>query len=215
MHFFNIFCYKFDRLAIENVNKNDFIRIIRASSSILSPNEITLRYSILNSFILSHVIQTGDINYDIITNIILTNFIENEISDLLNELTEIKDSYDSNESNIIAQNRWGKSCPNPGNFKGSILNILYSKNGFSEIIKQNMKAGGCNCSRANFIGSVLGAIYGINEEIDVNNEENNVKNNKINVKNNEKKGIPMEWILKTDKGLEIFDLALTRIALSQ
>lgn len=80
---------------------------------------------------------------------------------------------------------WGKPCANPGSFMGSVYSIVTS-NTYADGIRKTIKAGGCNCSRANFIGCVLGAIYGFDE----------------------KKGIPMEWIEKTDKSVEILERAI-------
>ena len=78
-----------------------------------------------------------------------------------------------------------------GSFKGSVLAILRADS-FANTIRKNALAGGCNCSRANFIGSVLGALYGIGGE----------------------RGIPLEWLEKTDKGKETLELALQRVAAS-
>jgi len=80
---------------------------------------------------------------------------------------------------------FGKPCPDPGNFQSSLLAILTASS-YSEAIQRNILAGGCNCSRSNFIGAVLGAAYGIGET----------------------NGVPLEWLNCTDQGLETFDLAL-------
>ena len=51
----------------------------------------------------------------------------------------------------------GKACSDPGNFKSSVHCIITSSNYEPAIIK-TIKAGGCNCSRAGFIGSYFSAL---------------------------------------------------------
>ena len=69
------------------------------------------------------------------------------------------------------------ACSYPGTFTSSIHSILNSKNYKSAIIK-TIKAGGCNCSRVNFIGAYFTALKGI-------------------------KSIPKSWIKKTDAAHKI------------
>ena len=70
-----------------------------------------------------------------------------------------------------AVKKLGMACSYPGTFTSSIHAILNSKNYKSAIIK-TIKAGGCNCSRVNFIGAYFTALKGI-------------------------KSIPKSWIKKT------------------
>jgi hypothetical protein len=67
--------------------------------------------------------------------------------------------------------KFGKACSYPGTFMGSIHAMLTSNNYKSAIIK-TIKAGGCNCSRANFVGAYFAAYKGF-------------------------KNIPSSWIKKT------------------
>jgi len=67
--------------------------------------------------------------------------------------------------------KFGKACSYPGTFMGSIHAMITSKNYKSAIIK-TIKAGGCNCSRANFVGAYFAAYKGF-------------------------KNIPSPWIKKT------------------
>ena len=55
--------------------------------------------------------------------------------------------------------KFGKACSYPGTFMGSIHAMITSNNYKSAIIK-TIKAGGCNCSRANFVGSYFSALKG-------------------------------------------------------
>ena len=78
---------------------------------------------------------------------------------------------DTKKPHIQTVKKYGKACSYPGTFLGSIHAILNSKNYKSAIIKL-IKAGGCNCSRANFVGAYFAALNGL-------------------------KDIPVNWIKKT------------------
>ena len=78
---------------------------------------------------------------------------------------------DTKKPHIQTVKKYGKACSYPGTFLGSIHAILNSKNYKSAVIKL-IKAGGCNCSRANFVGAYFAALNGL-------------------------KDIPVNWIKKT------------------
>jgi len=78
---------------------------------------------------------------------------------------------DTEKPHIQTVKKYGKACSYPGTFLGSIHAILNSKNYESAVIKL-IKAGGCNCSRANFVGAYFAALNGL-------------------------KDIPVNWIKKT------------------
>ena len=75
------------------------------------------------------------------------------------------------ESHIKVVKKFGKACSYPGTFMGSIHAMITSNSYKSAIIK-TIKAGGCNCSRANFVGAYFAACKGF-------------------------KSIPSSWIKKT------------------
>jgi len=56
--------------------------------------------------------------------------------------------------------KFGKACSYPGTFMGSIHAMISSSNYKSAIIK-TIKAGGCNCSRVNFVGAYFAAYKGL------------------------------------------------------
>ena len=74
-------------------------------------------------------------------------------------------------NHIKVVKKFGKACSYPGTFMGSIHAMITSNNYKSAIIK-TIKAGGCNCSRANFVGAYFAAYKGF-------------------------KNIPPQWIKKT------------------
>ena len=71
----------------------------------------------------------------------------------------------------------GMACSYPGTFNSSIHSIINSTN-YKSAILGTIKAGGCNCSRVNFIGAYFAALKGINS-------------------------IPKSWIKKTDSAKKI------------
>ena len=73
----------------------------------------------------------------------------------------------------------GMACSYPGTFNSSIHSIINSTNYKGAILK-TIKAGGCNCSRVNFIGAYFAALKGIGT-------------------------IPKSWIKKTDLAKKILD----------
>ena len=121
-----------------------------------------------------------------------------EDNELITEFGHIQESLSNSNNYSENVEKYGKACPYPGSFIGSLLAIsLCHRNqlGYADTIRKVIKVGGCNCSRANFVGACLGAIYGLQIENDPSTTH----------------GIPMEWILKTDKCLDIFTLALDSV----
>ena len=82
-----------------------------------------------------------------------------------------------NQNHIKVVKKFGKACSYPGTFMGSIHAIITSASYKPAVIK-TIKAGGCNCSRANFIGAYFVALKGI-------------------------KTIPLQWIKKTNASKKI------------
>ena len=80
-------------------------------------------------------------------------------------------------NHIKVVKKFGKACSYPGTFMGSINAMITSKNYKTAVIK-TIKAGGCNCSRANFVGAYFAAANGV-------------------------KNIPLQWINKTKSAKSI------------
>ena len=79
----------------------------------------------------------------------------------------------------IVVKKLGMACSYPGTFNSSIHSIINSTNYKGAILK-TIKAGGCNCSRVNFIGAYFAALKGFNT-------------------------IPKSWIKKTEPAKKILD----------
>lgn len=167
--------------------ENDVIaeKCIEEATKVLSASPIAVSHSLAAARILRKAIVTGDIAAISVTNVIETLHCDS----IVEEIQNVVSSISNNEDHIAAVDRFGKACGNPGNFQSALRSIL-SSNSFTDGVRKNILAGGCCCSRANFIGAVLGAAYGIDSD----------------------RGIPLDWILKTDKGLEVFSLAMEKVA---
>ena len=84
-------------------------------------------------------------------------------------IKKVKRLKDLNHIKVVK--KFGKACSYPGTFMGSIHAIITSS-GYKSAVIKTIKAGGCNCSRANFVGAYFSALKGI-------------------------KNIPTQWINKT------------------
>ena len=75
------------------------------------------------------------------------------------------------QNHIDVVKKFGKACSYPGTFMGSIHAMITSKD-YKDALLKTIRAGGCNCSRANFVGAYFAALKGF-------------------------KSIPSKWIKKT------------------
>ena len=95
--------------------------------------------------------------------------------DVIINIQKIKRLKDYNHIRVVK--KFGKACSYPGTFMGSTHAILTS-NSYKSAVTKTIKAGGCNCSRVNFIGAYFAALKGI-------------------------KNIPAQWIKKTKSAKNI------------
>ena len=77
---------------------------------------------------------------------------------VIKDLKKIKKLKSTPHSVVVK--KFGMACSYPGTFNSSIHSIISSANYKGAILK-TIKAGGCNCSRANFIGAYFAALKGI------------------------------------------------------
>lgn len=84
---------------------------------------------------------------------------------------------------------FGVGCPYPGSFQVALL-ALVSFPTFVDASRANVMAGGDQCSRAMFLGSVLGAAHGIGSA----------------------SGVPLDWIERTTAGVSAFETAINLVS---
>ena len=117
----------------------------------------------------------NDGNKDPVNSFIRLNSKNNYFKNVIENIKKVKKV--KNKPHNIVVKKFGKACSYPGTFNGSIHAIITSKSYSSAVIK-TIKAGGCNCSRANFVGAYFAARNGL-------------------------KGIPKDWIKKTNPAKNI------------
>ena len=83
------------------------------------------------------------------------------------------------KNHILSVKKLGMACSYPGTFNSSIHAIINSTN-YKKAILKTIKAGGCSCSRVNFIGAYFTALKGLDS-------------------------IPKSWISKTDAAKKIIN----------
>ena len=114
-------------------------------------------------------------NKDPVNSFIRLNSKNNYFKNVIENIKKVKKV--KNKPHNIVVKKFGKACSYPGTFNGSIHAIITSKSYKSAVIK-TIKAGGCNCSRANFVGAYFAAKNGL-------------------------KDIPKDWIKKTNPAKDI------------
>ena len=119
-------------------------------------------------------------NKDPINTFIRLNSKNNYFKNVIDNIKKVKKL--KNKPHNVVVKKFGKACSYPGTFNGSIHAIITSINYKNAIIK-TIKAGGCNCSRANFVGAYFAAKYGL-------------------------KSIPKDWIKKTNPAKNILNIML-------
>ena len=75
--------------------------------------------------------------------------------DVISNIKKVLRQKDQNHT--LTVKKFGKACSYPGTFMGSIHAIITSNN-YKSAITKTIKAGGCNCSRANFVGAYFAAL---------------------------------------------------------
>jgi len=120
-----------------------------------------------------HLADDG--NKDPVNSFIKLNSKNNYFKNVIENIKKVKGL--KNKPHNVVVKKFGKACSYPGTFNGSIHAIITSKSYKSAVIK-TIKAGGCNCSRANFVGAYFAARNGL-------------------------KCIPKDWIKKTNHAKNI------------
>jgi hypothetical protein len=159
-------------------------KTISDAAELLSSNPFCIRHTYASASILQEAIVNGcGLDIEKIKDIVPK---EHEIDQqILEELESITIAVNNKQPYSEAVEKWGRPCANPGSFQGSVYSIVTS-NSFKSGIRKTILAGGCNCSRSNFIGCVLAAVYGFDEQ----------------------NGLTLDWLSRTDKVEEILRLSI-------
>ena len=164
---------------------------ILAAASLMSSNPNSMQHTAAASALLRHCILFEEsLTLETVKEVLLCLEKEEEGEggvNLLQEVEAVKEWMTKDFSDAVEV--LGKGCSNPGSFQGALLAMLTSSS-YPDVVRKIIRSGGCNCSKNNFAGACFGALYGLGGE----------------------KGIPTEWIEKTEGIEEIMTLALERVA---
>ena len=160
---------------------------IRDAAELLSSNPFAVSHTLAASLILRSIIQGGCENASLfhIRDLLRPDGVPNtdpggstyngiDTDGISLEVQSVIASMEQLELHIDAVERFGKQCANPGSFMGALLAIGTSharmadgvEYGYVGAVRDVLKSGGCNCSRANFVGACLGAAYGYYDDSD-------------------------------------------------
>ena len=142
--------------------------------SIVTVSKVSIKYALAKFYLLDLALKG---NKDPINEFIKKFKKDLYFKNVVNEIKIVKRLKSQPHSASVK--KLGMACSYPGTFKSSIHSIINSTN-YKVAILKTIKAGGCNCSRVNFIGAYFAALKGIET-------------------------IPRSWIRKTDAAKKILN----------
>jgi hypothetical protein len=135
--------------------------------SIVTVSKISLKYALAKFYLIELALKGAKDPINEFTK----KFKKNSyFKSIVEDIHKIKRLKDKPHPQIVK--KLGMACSYPGTFNSSIHSIINSTSYKGAILK-TIKAGGCNCSRVNFIGAYFAALKGLS-------------------------AIPKLWIKKTD-----------------
>ena len=134
--------------------------------SIVTVSKISLKYALAKFYLIDLALKGSK---DPITEFTLRYKKTSYFKNVVKGIEKVKKLKKKPHSLIVK--KLGMACSYPGTFDSSIHSIINSTSYKGAILK-TIRAGGCNCSRVNFIGAYFAALKGF-------------------------KSIPIKWINKT------------------
>ena len=123
---------------------------------IVTVSKISIKYALAKFYLIDFALKGNKNPINKFVKKFSGNFLFKEIVKDIKKIKKFKSKFDP-----IKIKKLGMACSYPGTFNSSIYTILNSKN-YKDAILKTIKAGGCNCSRANFVGAYFASIKGIN-----------------------------------------------------
>ena len=151
-------------------NLKDVKKII----STVTVSKISLKYALAKFYLLDLALKGSKDPINEFMKIFKKNLYFKSIVEDMKKVKRLKSKPHS-----LVVKKLGMACSYPGTFNSSIHSIINSTNYKGAILK-TIKAGGCNCSRVNFIGAYFAALKGLGT-------------------------IPKSWIKKTDFAKKILE----------
>ena len=122
--------------------------------SIVTVSKISLKYALAKFYLIDLALRGSK---DPI-NEFLKKFKKNSyFKKIVEDIKKIKKL--KSKPHPIVVKKLGMACSYPGTFNSSIHSIINSTN-YQGAILRTIKAGGCNCSRVNFVGAYFAALKG-------------------------------------------------------
>jgi len=149
-------------------------RSVRKIISVITVSKISLKYALVKFNLLDLALKGSK---DPINEFIKKFKKDSYFKSVVVDIQKVKKLKSKPHSLLVK--KLGMACSYPGTFNSSIHSIINSTN-YKGAILRTIKAGGCNCSRVNFIGAYFAALKGVNT-------------------------IPKSWIKKTAPARKILD----------
>ena len=150
------------------------LKNIKKIISTITISKISLKYALAKFYLINLALKGSKDPIDEFIKIFKKNSYFKSIVDDIQKVKKLKSKPHS-----TMVKKFGMACSYPGTFKSSIHSIINSTN-YKSAILLTIKAGGCNCSRVNFVGAYFAALKGVS-------------------------AIPKTWIRKTDLAKKILD----------
>jgi len=142
--------------------------------SIVTVSKISLKYALAKFYLIDLALKGAKNPIDEF----LKKFKKNSyFKSVVDDIRRVKKLKSKPHAKMVK--KLGMACSYPGTFNSSIHSIINSTN-YKSAILRTIKAGGCNCSRVNFIGAYFAALKGVDT-------------------------IPKSWIKKTDSAKKILN----------
>ena len=149
---------------------NDLKKII----SIVTVSEISLKYALAKFHLIDLALKGSK---DPIKEFTLKYKENSYFKSVIKGIVKVKKLKKKPHPKVVK--KLGMACSYPGTFESAIHSIINSTN-YKNAILKTIKAGGCNCSRVNFIGAYFAALKGF-------------------------KTIPKNWIKKTSAANKVLN----------
>ena len=129
---------------------NDLKKII----SIVTVSEISLKYALAKFHLIDLALKGSK---DPIKEFTLKYKENSYFKSVIKGIVKVKKLKKKPHPKVVK--KLGMACSYPGTFESAIHSIINSTN-YKNAILKTIKAGGCNCSRVNFIGAYFAALKG-------------------------------------------------------
>ena len=142
--------------------------------STITVSKISLKYALAKFYLIDLALKgSNDPINDFLKKFKKNSYFKNVVDDI----KRVKRLKSKPHAKVVK--KLGMACSYPGTFNSSIHSIINSTN-YKSAILRTIRAGGCNCSRVNFIGAYFAALKGVDT-------------------------IPKSWIKKTDSAKKILN----------